>query len=40
MLSQDIVIAKFNIHVVGYTAADDDLVCVDLTIDFMKKLLW
>lgn len=29
--------AKFTVNVRGYTADDDDLLCADLKVDFMKK---
>ena len=29
--------AKFKVDVVGYTAEDDDLTCVNLEIDFRPK---
>jgi hypothetical protein len=32
--------AKFKIEVRGYTEANKDMVCVDLTVDFMKSPLW
>lgn len=31
------VAAKFNVDVKGYTAEDEDLVCVKLKVDFMKN---
>jgi len=30
-------LAKFTINARGYTVDDDDLFCVDLKVDFMKK---
>jgi len=38
-------IAKFVVEVKGYTVDDEDLVCVNLKVDFMKhvstkKILW
>ena len=30
-------LAKFTINARGYTVDDDDLFCVDLRVDFMKK---
>lgn len=30
-------LAKFTISARGYTVDDDDLFCVDLKVDFMKK---
>ena len=30
-------LAKFNINARGYTVDDDDLFCVDLKVDFMRK---
>ena len=29
-------IAKFNVDVMGYTAEDDDMLCLKLKVDFMK----
>ncbi|KAJ3813748.1 ML domain-containing protein [Lentinula lateritia] len=39
-LPKEIPPAKFNIHVNGYTVDDDDLMCMDLTIDFTKHHFW
>ncbi|KAJ3879056.1 ML domain-containing protein [Lentinula edodes] len=39
-LPKEIPPAKFNIHIDGYTVDDDDLMCMDLTIDFTKKHFW
>ncbi|KAH7911964.1 ML domain-containing protein [Hygrophoropsis aurantiaca] len=39
-LPKEIPRAKFTVGVRGYTADDDDLVCLDLKVDFMPKLLW
>ncbi|KAF9069123.1 ML domain-containing protein [Rhodocollybia butyracea] len=39
-LPKEIPPAKFKIHVEGYTKDDDSLMCLDLTIDFMKKFSW
>jgi hypothetical protein len=32
--------AKFKIEVRGYTEANEDMVCVDLMVDFNKSPLW
>ena len=29
--------AKFNVDVVGYTTEDDDMLCLKLKVDFMKR---
>ncbi|KAJ3935342.1 MAG: ML domain-containing protein [Lentinula lateritia] len=39
-LPKEIPPAKFNIHIDGYTVDEDDLMCMDLTIDFTKKHFW
>lgn len=38
--TSDPLTAKFNIHIDGYTVDEDDLMCMDLTIDFTKKHFW
>ncbi|KAJ4001016.1 ML domain-containing protein [Lentinula boryana] len=35
-LPKEIPPAKFHVHVEGYTVDDEDLMCMDLTIDFTK----
>ncbi|THV04865.1 hypothetical protein K435DRAFT_961594 [Dendrothele bispora CBS 962.96] len=37
-LPKEIPPAKFKVHVDGYTHKDDPMLCLDLTIDFMKHL--
>ncbi|KAF8832417.1 hypothetical protein HHX47_DHR1001974 [Lentinula edodes] len=39
-LPKEIPPAKFIIHIDGYTVDVDDLMCMDLTIDFTKKHFW
>ncbi|KIK71085.1 hypothetical protein GYMLUDRAFT_235459 [Collybiopsis luxurians FD-317 M1] len=39
-LPKEIPPAKFKVSVRGLTAEEDDLMCLDLEIDFTKKLLW
>ncbi|KAJ3737145.1 ML domain-containing protein [Lentinula guzmanii] len=36
-LPKEIPPAKFRVHVNGYTVDEEDLMCMDLTIDFTKK---
>ncbi|ETW87295.1 hypothetical protein HETIRDRAFT_243667, partial [Heterobasidion irregulare TC 32-1] len=36
-LPKEIPQAKFTVNVRGYTVDDDDLLCLDLVVDFMKK---
>ncbi|KAG6820105.1 hypothetical protein H0H93_005252 [Arthromyces matolae] len=36
-LPREIPRAKFAVHVQGYTAEDDDMLCLDLNVDFMMK---
>ncbi|KAF7966635.1 hypothetical protein HWV62_37593 [Athelia sp. TMB] len=38
-LPKEIPRAKFVVEVKGYTAEDDDMLCVNLKVDFMKHLL-
>lgn len=38
--TSDPLTAKFIIHIDGYTVDVDDLMCMDLTIDFTKKHFW
>jgi hypothetical protein len=30
-------IAKFSVNVKGFTVEEEDIVCVDLKVDFMKR---
>ncbi|KAH9486859.1 Phosphatidylglycerol/phosphatidylinositol transfer protein [Psilocybe cubensis] len=41
-LPKEIPKAKFNVDVLGFTAADEDMLCVKLTVDFLKRFprLW
>ncbi|KAJ4486242.1 ML domain-containing protein [Lentinula aciculospora] len=39
-LPKEIPPAKFKVHIDGYTVDEDDLMCMDLTIDFTKKHFW
>ncbi|KAF8168022.1 ML domain-containing protein [Crassisporium funariophilum] len=36
-LPREIPKARFNVHVQGYTAEDEDMLCLDLKVDFMKR---
>ena len=36
----DDLVAKFVVEIKGYTVNDEDMVCVNLKVDFMRKLLW
>jgi len=39
-LPREIPPAKFGVNVRGYTADDDDLLCIDLVIDFVRRSLY
>jgi len=36
-LAEFFVAAKFTVNVRGYTADDEDMLCLDLRVDFMKS---